>query len=553
MRSRPDEKASSQRDRTRERLPARLVAAAPNRRTKRYGGGGAKSQSSQHLRPRLEQADRVGTSICPFCAVGCAQLVYAKNGKPIHVEGDPRSPVNQGTLCPKGAGTLGMMLLPDSGSTTCCTAHPTPDRWERKPLDWAMEQIAQRVKRTRDETFIERFPDDTPVNHTLGHRVAGRRHAGQRRKLPDQEAVWRRPGVVNIENQAGSDTPPRYPVWGRHLDEARRAWPCGTWPTPTDHGDGLQYGGEPSGGFSLRHGGEGSAAPRSCTSIRASLAPRRWRISMRRSGPVPTSRSWAGSFATSWRTTSGSATSRSLHQSSRRSSRTAIATPRTMMACSPAFDAITRSYTTDSWQYKDRGSAVAVGRAFPAMQQHDAATACSEHDAASAASDDPRCNIRTASIRSCADTCALHAGDGGARDRLSAGDRSCASAMHSPRTRGASGPGRSATRSAGHITRTACRSSAPPRSSRACSGNIGRPGGGMMALRGHCSIQGSTDIPTLYNMLPTYLPQPNALQPHQTLKQFLEIGNPADRLVAQFPEIHDRPAEGVVRRRCSAG
>ena len=70
----------------------------------------ASSRTSRTLRPRLEQADRVGTSICPFCAVGCAQLVYAKNGKPIHIEGDPRSPVNQGTLCPKGGGTLGMLL-----------------------------------------------------------------------------------------------------------------------------------------------------------------------------------------------------------------------------------------------------------------------------------------------------------------------------------------------------------------------------------------------------------------------------------------------------------
>ncbi len=58
-------------------------------------------------------------------------------------------------------------------------------------------------------------------------------------------------------------------------------------------------------------------------------------------------------------------------------------------------------------------------------------------------------------------------------------------------------------------------------------GNIGRPGGGIMALRGHCSIQGSTDIPTLYNMLPTYLPQPNAMQPHHSLKQFLESETPA--------------------------
>src|SRR5579875_2857004 len=73
-------------------------------------GKAAESAQSRSLRPRLEQADRVGTSICPFCAVGCAQLVYAKDGRPLHIEGDPRSPVNQGTLCPKGAGTLGLML-----------------------------------------------------------------------------------------------------------------------------------------------------------------------------------------------------------------------------------------------------------------------------------------------------------------------------------------------------------------------------------------------------------------------------------------------------------
>src|SRR6185437_3482795 len=54
-------------------------------------------------------------------------------------------------------------------------------------------------------------------------------------------------------------------------------------------------------------------------------------------------------------------------------------------------------------------------------------------------------------------------------------------------------------------------------------GNAGRPGGGIMALRGHCSIQGSTDLPTLYNMLPTYLPQPNIINGHETLEKLLQI------------------------------
>ena len=67
-------------------------------------------------------------------------------------------------------------------------------------------------------------------------------------------------------------------------------------------------------------------------------------------------------------------------------------------------------------------------------------------------------------------------------------------------------------------------------------GNVGRPGGGIMALRGHCSIQGSTDIPTLYNMLPTYLPQPNAFHPHHTLKQFLEAETPPTGWWHNFPK-----------------
>src|SRR5690348_14220855 len=114
----------------------------------------ARSAQSRSLRPRLEQADRIGTSICPFCAVGCAQLVYAKNGKPLHIEGDPRSPVNAGTLCPKGAGTLGMLLSEKRINQVMYRA-PYSKTWEMRPLDWAMEQIAQRVKQTRDETFTE--------------------------------------------------------------------------------------------------------------------------------------------------------------------------------------------------------------------------------------------------------------------------------------------------------------------------------------------------------------------------------------------------------------
>jgi formate dehydrogenase major subunit len=161
----------------------------------------AESQTSRDLRPRLEQADTVGTSICPFCAVGCAQLVYAKDGKPIHIEGDPRSPVNQGTLCPKGAGTLGLLLSPERITDVLYRA-PYSDRWEKKPLDWAMDRIADRVKQTRDETFVERLPDGRIVNHTLGLGSLGGATMDNEENYLIKKLFGGGLGMLNIENQA---------------------------------------------------------------------------------------------------------------------------------------------------------------------------------------------------------------------------------------------------------------------------------------------------------------------------------------------------------------
>jgi formate dehydrogenase major subunit len=161
----------------------------------------AKSRTSRTLRPRLEEADRIGTSICPFCAVGCAQLVYAKNGKPIHIEGDPRSPVNQGTLCPKGASTLGMLLSPERINQVLYRA-PCSDRWETKPLDWAMERIAERTRQTRDETFAEKLPDGRTINHTVGLGSLGGATLDNEENYLIKKLFGGGLGMVNIENQA---------------------------------------------------------------------------------------------------------------------------------------------------------------------------------------------------------------------------------------------------------------------------------------------------------------------------------------------------------------
>ena len=126
----------------------------------------AQSTLSRELRPRLEEADRVGTSICPYCAVGCAQLIYAKGNDVIHVEGDPRSPINQGTLCPKGAATIGWMLNPNRLTKVKYRA-PYSDHWEERPLDWAMDRIARLIQTDPRRDFVRELPDGTTVNHTL--------------------------------------------------------------------------------------------------------------------------------------------------------------------------------------------------------------------------------------------------------------------------------------------------------------------------------------------------------------------------------------------------
>jgi formate dehydrogenase major subunit len=161
----------------------------------------AKSTTSKTLRPRLEEADTIGTSICPYCAVGCAQLVYAKNGRPIHVEGDPRSPVNRGTLCPRGGSTFGMMTSPERIGHVMYRA-PFSDRWEERPLDWAMERIARRVKETRDRTFVRNLPDGTQVNHTLGIASLGGATLDDEENYLIKKFFGGALGMVWIENQA---------------------------------------------------------------------------------------------------------------------------------------------------------------------------------------------------------------------------------------------------------------------------------------------------------------------------------------------------------------
>ena len=100
---------------------------------------------------RIQNA-KVTTTICPYCSVGCSILVYSKDGKVINTEGDPDSPINEGTLCPKGASLCQMANNPLRVLKPLYRA-PGGKEWKEVEWDWALDQIARRVKDTREKTF----------------------------------------------------------------------------------------------------------------------------------------------------------------------------------------------------------------------------------------------------------------------------------------------------------------------------------------------------------------------------------------------------------------
>src|SRR5689334_20274534 len=102
------------------------------------------SARSGTLRPRIEEAEHVVQSVCPYCAVGCGQLVYIKDGDVSHIEGDPASPISRGRLCPKGQASKSYIQSP-LREYKVKYRRPYGNAWEELDLDTAMEMIADRI------------------------------------------------------------------------------------------------------------------------------------------------------------------------------------------------------------------------------------------------------------------------------------------------------------------------------------------------------------------------------------------------------------------------
>jgi formate dehydrogenase major subunit len=163
-------------------------------------GKAAQSAASRDLQPRIAHADHVAQSICPFCAVGCAQLAYVKDGEVIQVEGDPASPISRGRLCPKGAASRNMHAGP-LREYRVKYRRPYGTQWEELSIDDAMEMIVDRVLATREATWQDETPEGNPARRTLGIANLGGATLDNEENYLIKKLMSAL-GVVQVENQA---------------------------------------------------------------------------------------------------------------------------------------------------------------------------------------------------------------------------------------------------------------------------------------------------------------------------------------------------------------
>ena len=163
-------------------------------------GPAAKSRRSDSLRPRIDDADHVVQSICPYCAVGCGQRVYVKDGEVLHIEGDPASPISRGRLCPKGQASKSYVQSP-LREYKVKYRRPYGRHWEELPLDEAMEMIVERIVETRAETWEAKTPEGTPANRTMAIATLGGATLDNEENDLIKQLLFAL-GIVQVENPA---------------------------------------------------------------------------------------------------------------------------------------------------------------------------------------------------------------------------------------------------------------------------------------------------------------------------------------------------------------
>jgi formate dehydrogenase major subunit len=163
-------------------------------------GKAAKSRHSETLQARTATADRVVKSVCPYCAVGCAQNVYVKDERVVQIEGDPDSPISRGRLCPKGSASEQLVNSPARLMTVKYRA-PYATEWTELGLEEATDMVVERVIRTRNEWWEATREDGQPLNRTRGLAFLGGATLDTEENYLIKK-LFTALGAIQIENQA---------------------------------------------------------------------------------------------------------------------------------------------------------------------------------------------------------------------------------------------------------------------------------------------------------------------------------------------------------------
>jgi formate dehydrogenase major subunit len=490
----------------------------------------AKSRRSGELRARTATADRVVKSICPYCAVGCAQNVFVKDEQVVQIEGDPDSPVSRGRLCPKGSATLQLTTGP-SRRHRVLYRPPHGADWQELDLDTAMNMIADRVVATRAANWQEEH-QGSRVNRTMGIASLGGATLDNEENYLIKK-LFTALGVVQVENQARvchSST-----VVGLGTSFGRGG--ATTFLQDLQHSDCIVIEGS---NFAECHpvGFQWVMAAKARGATVIHVDPRFTRTSALADLHVPiragTDIAFLGGIINHVLNEDKYFHDYVLHYTNAATIITEdFADTEDLDGLFSGFDEDSRHYSFDYWQYE--GTMVA-----PASGQRD-----QEHDERVS---------RSGTVHSTARGEA-HGSGGAAMEGTPERDET----LRHPRCvfqilkrHYARYTPEMVERICGitpevfaEVCRHLTENSGPDRTSefvyavgwtqhtvgsqyiRAASilqlllGNIGRPGGGIQALRGHASIQGSSDIPTLFNLLPGYIPMPYAHH-GQTLEEFVK-------------------------------
>jgi formate dehydrogenase major subunit len=163
-------------------------------------GKAARSKATEAVVARTATADRVAKSVCPYCAVGCAQNVYVKDEKIVQIEGNPDSPVNRGRLCPKGSASKSLVTSP-TRLTKIRYRRPYGTEWEDLDLDTAMEMIADRVLEARRKNWQDTDDQGRPLRRTMGIASLGGATLDNEENYL-MKKLYSAMGAIQIENQA---------------------------------------------------------------------------------------------------------------------------------------------------------------------------------------------------------------------------------------------------------------------------------------------------------------------------------------------------------------